>query len=294
MIVDLPLPIAVACHDAGAANHIVAWLRADDIGHCVKPYMEGPARKVWEDAFPSIGMASSIAEALTGATSLLSGTGWASSLEHEARIAARESGLRAVAMVDHWANYESRFVRNGIRVMPEEIWVVDEYAYALAEQAFEGCDVRLKADMYTQQLIAGVPPIAEVNGNQLLYILEPARADWGRGIQGEFQALDYMFDRLELMGLPPDTAIRLRPHPSDPPGKYDACLARECGYDISLDQGNLTDSLAKAKWVAGCESFALTLALRAGRTVFCTLPPWAPACRLPHSGLIHLKDISPV
>jgi hypothetical protein len=294
VIVDLPLPIAVACHDAGAANHIVAWLRADDIGHRVKPCMEGPAKKIWEDAFPGIGIASSIAEALAGATALLSGTGWASSLEHEARIAAHRSGMRVVAMVDHWANYESRFVRDGISELPEEIWVVDEYAYALAKRTFGDCDVHLKADIYTQQLIAGVPPIAEVHDNQLLCILEPARADWGRGTQGEFQALGYMFDRLEFMGLPPDTIIRLRPHPSDPPGKYDACLARECGYHIVLDQGSLTDSLAKAKWVAGCESFALALALRAGRTVFCTLPPWAPACRLPHSGLIHLKDISPV
>ncbi len=204
---------------------------------------------------------------------------------------ARQSGLRVIAMIDHWTNYASRFVRAGTEVLPDEIWVVDEYAQQIASATFPTCRIRRKTDVYTQQLVAGLPPVAELTENQLLYALEPMRTDWGRAITGEFQALDYFLEHLALLELPADTLIRLRPHPSDPPGKYDAYLSRSCAYRITLDHGDLKDSIASARWVAGCESFALTLALQAGRTVLCSLPPWAPPCRLPHAGLVHLKNI---
>jgi len=42
--------------------------------------------------------------------------------------------------------------------------------------------------------------------------------------------------------------------------------------------------------VVGCESFALVVALAAGRRVCSTLPPWAPPCRLPQPGIVRLAD----
>ena len=84
--------------------------------------------------------------------------------------------------------------------------------------------------------------------------------------------------------------MKLRPHPSDPPNKYERYLANGGSYKIVIDNGDLGDAISGAKWVAGCQSFTLILALKAKRTVFCTLPPWAPVCRLPHSGIIHIKD----
>lgn len=292
LIIDLPAPVAVVCHDAGAANQIVSWLRADGAPGRIRPYMAGPARKIWMEAFAGQDLMPSMSEALAGAASLLSGTGWASDLEHEARRAARRSGMRSAAMVDHWVNYEARFVRGGSKLLPDEIWVVDDYALALAQKAFAGCDVRLKEDAYARQMVAGVRPIAQVHGNRLLYLLEPMRNDWGRHEQGEFQALDYLLARLPDLDLPQDTVVTLRPHPSDPPGKYADYLHGPHAYRIELDEGSLADALSSARWVAGCESFALTLALRAGRTVFCSLPPWAPACRLPHADLIKIAGLN--
>lgn len=294
VIIDLPAPTAIVCHDAGAANHVVAWVRAQGVSNGMQVYMEGPANNIWAAAYPEHSMKNSVAEALNGAQSLLSGTGWASDLEHGARYLARQAGLKAIAVVDHWVNYESRFIRGGTQVLPDEIWVVDDHAYRIAAASFGECTIRLKPDVYSQSLVASVRPLADISNNELLYLLEPARSDWGRGVPGEFQALDFMFDRVACMGLPEDTLIRLRPHPSDPPGKYDDYLARIHPHRIVLDSGSLSDAISRAKWVAGCESFALTLSLKAGRKVFCTLPPWAPACRLPHADIVHLKDLEKV
>jgi len=117
------------------------------------------------------------------------------------------------------------------------------------------------------------------------------RSDWGRGIAGEFQALDYFVSHLPQLKLPSSTVIRLRPHPSDELGKYDDWVAAHHSLNIQVDESvNITESLKKAKWVVGCESFGLVLALLSGRKVYCTLPPWAPVCRLPHDGLLYIGD----
>ncbi|MFJ3044288.1 hypothetical protein ACIPEN_00530 [Herbaspirillum chlorophenolicum] len=291
VIVNLPLPVAVVCHDAGAANHVAAWIKADGIVGDVRPCMQGPALRIWESHFPGSSLLATPEEVLQGARSLLSGTGWASDLEHRARLLAHQAGIVSVAVVDHWVNYRGRFVRDGVEQLPDEVWVVDEYALAVADQTLAGCDVRIKEDVYSRRLLEDVAPPEQVQGNRLLYILEPARSDWGCGEPGEFQALDYFLEHLPALKLPSDTVLQLRPHPSDPAGKYERYLSSRGGHRVELDRGGLTEALAGARWVAGCESFALVLAMKAGRQVFCSLPPWAPPCRLPHAGIIHLKNL---
>lgn len=289
-ILNLNFPLAVVCHDAGAANHIVAWLKTLNTLDSIRAYMVGPANKIWQDNFPSERLKNSCAEALEGSTSLLSGTGWASDIEHEARLLAKKAQIKSIAMVDHWVNYPARFVRDGEQILPDEIWVVDEYAYRHATEVFPFTNVRLKPDRYSELLIESIKPINEASNHELLYILEPIRSDWGQEEQGEFQALDYFLGRIPDLNFPINLVVKLRPHPSDPPNKYERYLANGGSYKIVIDNGDLGDAISGAKWVAGCQSFALILALKAKRTVFCTLPPWAPVCRLPHSGIIHIKD----
>lgn len=287
---DLVPPIGIVCHDAGGANQILAMCDETELAGA-KAYMEGPASDLWRKKFPSRSIASNLAELLAKTQTLITGTGWASRLEHDARIAARQLGIRSIAVLDHWTNYRERFMRDGKLVLPDEIWVVDAYAMEIARQTFPDLPICQKPDRYAEQQIRGITSVSEVEGNELAYLLEPARSDWGRGEPGEFQALRYFLAQLPQLGLPEDTIIRLRPHPSDPPGKYAPFLNTARPWPVLREDGDLTATLSRARWVAGCQTYALTVALKAGRTVFCSLPPWAPACVLPHAGLIHLKDV---
>lgn len=288
----LPARIAVVCHDAGGANLVLAMLaRLDGQRHQVSAYLQGPAASLWQQRFPQQAMAPSLEAALAHADVLLSGTGWASDLEFDARVLARQRGMTSIAVLDHWVNYPQRFVRHGQTVLPDQIWVCDEDARRIAQDCFPDLPVRCMPNDYLQEQVAALPP-ADAVDDALLYVLEPARTDWGQGVPGEFQALDYFAARLALMQVPAGMPIRLRPHPSDPAGKYDDWIARHAHLNVSLDDSaNLHGALARASRVAGCESFAMVVALAAGRRVYCTLPPVAPSCRLPHRGLIHLKDL---
>ncbi len=42
------------------------------------------------------------------AASIITGTGWASDLEHSARLLAASHGKPTIAVIDHWVNYEAK------------------------------------------------------------------------------------------------------------------------------------------------------------------------------------------
>lgn len=285
-MMGLGAPLAIVANDAGAANIILAWVSEKDLPD-IRAVMTGPAADLWKARFGDAPCASSIDEALDGAATLLSGTGWASDLEHRARKAARALVLPSVAVIDHWVNYPDRFIRNGETVLPDLVWVTDSYALAEARRALPGTPSEERPNLYlsSQADAAGpVPPAGDV-----LFVTEPARSDWGRGRAGEFQALDYFMAHREAAGLGA-RRVRVRPHPSDPAGKYDAWLSANPG--TALDRSpDMASGLRSASTVVGMNSFAMVIALAAGRQTICALPPWAPPCRLPHEGVFHLSGL---
>lgn len=248
----------------------------------------GPALAIWRARFGEGTAIASDPEALGDIACVLSGTGWASDLEHRARLAAAQNGVQSVAVIDHWVNYPMRFERERTVQLPDAIWVGDADAEAIAREAFPGTPVTAHPNLYLaeQAREAGpVPPHGDA-----LFLLEPARNDWGRAAQGEFQALDYFSQHREAAGIPADTQLRLRPHPSDPPGKYDAWIAAH--PNSALDTApDMARALAPARWVAGMNSAGLVIALEAGRNVISALPPHAPPCVLPHAAITRLSAL---
>ena len=293
----LRLPLAVVCHDAGAANLVIGWLRKS-AGLRLRAHMQGPALPLWQAAFPD-SLVISLDEALQGAAQLLSGTGWASLLEHEARVRARTRGIPVIAAVDHWVNYRERFVRIGVEMLPDEVWISDDEAFAEAMRCFPGLTVRQFPNEYLLAQVSQVHTLdaqrTTFNSEHVLYALEPIRQPWsGNDIRaGEFQALDYFLSRLNSLGFSAKAQIRLRPHPSDAPGKYDTWLeSRRAEYDVSLaPEESLAQAVSWADCIAGCESFVLIIGLAAGKKTVSTLPPWGNSCRLPQARLIHLSHL---
>lgn len=287
-MLELATPTAVVCHDAGATNLILGWLKASN-GANIQAFMRGPAETIWRIAFPEQPLCGSLEEALDGAQALLSGTGWASTLEHRARQIAYARSIHSVAVLDHWVNYAARFERNGQVQWPNGIWVADPYALALARQTLPDLPIRQLDNLYLNAQVTHIG-LAPGNGT-VLVVLEPVRSTWGHDCEGEFQALDYLFGHLKLLW-PTDVAeVLLRQHPSEPAGKYQDWLNR---YPIArMDTSeDIATAISQADVVVGVESFALTIALSAGRPVYSSLPPWAPPFRLPHTGIQQIRDLN--
>jgi hypothetical protein len=289
MFSNLKYPIVFVSNDAGAANHIIAWATNYIFLGDVFFYFQGPARTILNKKLPNLQINNNLERAIEKSNTLICGTGWQTDIEYNALNIAKNLKIKSIAVLDHWINYKSRFVRNNIEVLPNEIWVTNTKAYLIALHTFPDLKILIKDDTYTSTILKKIDRINNLKKNKLLYILEPARSNWKKNELGEFQAFQYMLDNWHKLNVPDNTEIILRPHPSDPPNKYNNLL--KIDKTVIIDQNSLEDSISEAKWVCGCSSFALFIALKAQRKVFSCLPPWAPPCSLPFKEIIHLKNL---
>ena len=283
-------PFAVVCHDAGGAGQIAAILLRWG-WHPAWVQARGPALEIFHRDMPCVPVRSEISD-LHGIRAIITGTGWASDFEHKARLEARKTGVRSIAVLDHWTNYEDRFIRNGERLLPDELWVVDEYAEGLAQQLFPGIQVVRVPDSYAERELRHITPLSASTPNRVLYLLEPVRSNWGRKEPGEFQALRYFLTKWPFLKFPAPTAVQLRPHPSEDSEKYAGFLDKNGQPPVFWSKSTLSEDISEARWVAGCQSYAMTLALATGRPVYSTLPPWAPPKVLPHPGIQYLREMA--
>ena len=151
-------------------------------------------------------------------------------------------------------------------------------------------------NLYLENIVAEVrlqeDSVTKSPATRLLYVLEPIRQVWGNGDQlGEFQALDFFIKNKNLLGFGENLSIKLRPHPSDPIGKYDQWIKSQKHLDVSLDNSRtLAEAIAWSNVVVGCQTYAIVVALASGRQVICSIPPYGEDCVLPQTEIIKLAD----
>ena len=283
--------VAVVCHDAGAANHILSWIENDSSETNFRMYLSGPALEIWQGKGHDTTLYRSIEEAINEADYLITGTGWSTDIEFDALRLAKSHHLRTVSFVDHWVNYEMRFVRQGNQILPDEIWVSDDKAFDLASKTFPNTKIVKIVNYYLRDLIDQIDSHSNMDDNHLLYLTEPIRSTWGKFEQGEFQALQYFLDNIEQLKIPNDARITLKLHPSEPHGKYNKQIENYEKFKITVTDLSLSSALSSSKWVIGCNTFAMYIALSAGKSVFSSLPPWAPDLQLPFEEIVEIRNL---
>ena len=307
-LASLPRPLAVVAHDAGGAELLSSLLRRAGRAALtdVRFAIAGPARAIFERKLGPLKI-QGLDEALDGAASLLAGTGWQAQLEFDALRAARERGIPSVAYLDHWTNYRERFVRGGLRCLPDALWVGDEHALVVARQRLHELRVSLVPNPYFADLrerltqLAALAPAQDpaVAGLRVLYVSEPLREaalrqhgnerHWG---YTEEEALGFALQRLPALGQRIERVL-LRPHPSEAPDKYDALLAAGPLVTARGGQRELLAEVVDCDVVVGCNSMAMVIGLLAGKRVLCAIPPGGGHCSLPQRAIEMLRDVVP-
>jgi len=289
--------VAVVAHDAGAANHIFAWIRSGLIDNtCIKLCLDGPAAKAYEKI--QFGFKNyALDDVLDNACLLISGTGWASTLEHESRILAAEQSIKSVAVIDHWCNYKERFLSKEIECLPDVIWVADEYALTIANSLFPNVDVVQKPNDFICEQVGTIKSLSRSHAfphiAKVLFVMEPIRQKWlGSSEPGELQSLNFLVNNLSSITSASNTELVIRPHPSDPQGKYDSRVASFDNVNISVNESaSLAELIAWSDVVVGCQTYAMVVALSANKKVVTALPDNAPPCLLPHKEILHLREL---
>ncbi len=284
-------------HDAGGAEILSSFVRRQRL----RPLfvLDGPAQKVFERKLDNVATAS-LSDAFAQADMLLCSTSWQSDLEFEAIELSRSQGIPSVAFLDHWVTYRERVSRSGRFSPPDQIWVGDSSAEKIAREIFPHCPVHLEENPYfldIKEELAGLEPVAGGHGLAVLYVCEPIKEHaklrygnerhWG---YVEEDALRYFLSNLSVLGREV-REIRIRPHPSEPAGKY-AWAVDEFSLPIIKGGSNpLLTEIAACDVVVGCESMAMVIGLLAGKRVISCIPPNGRGCVLPQHEIIRFENL---
>ena len=295
---DLPVAIAIVSHDAGGAEVLSSYVAHHELS--CKFVLEGPALKIFERKLGSVAI-TSLAGAINHCDRLLCSTSWQSDLEWRAIVSAKAADKHTTAFLDHWENYQTRFIRQGIECLPDTLWVGDKTAEGLARSTFPETAIQLVPNPYFEDIRAALLKLERTmrpgvkHGLRVLFVCEPVsehalkeygdERHWG---YTEFDALSYFFANRDVLGQPL-AALVIRPHPSEANGKYDS-ITNEFGEIASVGGGQtLLQEIVESDVVVGCASMAMVIALIAGRRVICAIPPGGHTCGLPQPEIESLQ-----
>lgn len=288
--------IAIVAHDAGGAEILACYVDQNKRKYHFS--LEGPAKNIFEKKFGALKI-ESLENAIDKSDICLCGTGWQSELEWQALGIARKRKKKSISFLDHWTNYSERFFRNGIEILPDEIWVGDDEAKDLAQLTFHRVPISLVPNPYwleiKQQLKFGAA-VNNASGYRVLYVSENisqlAISKYGNINHFGYTEIDsicYFMNHLQLVA-PVSAQVTLRPHPSDVFGKYDGVLSKY--QQIKLSNGRpLIEEVLESDLVVGCESMALAIGVLGGKKVVSSIPISDVPCRLPQSQIIRLSDL---
>lgn len=294
-------PVLVVAHDSGGAEVVSAWVNK----HREFRYsfvLGGPALNVF---CRKLGQVTTLSESemepsIQGASWVLTGTSWASDLEKRAIRAARQRNVRVVSYLDHWTSFAERFELAGERCLPDEIWAGDEHGFSKAREAFPAHPVKLVPNLYFEemrdQIANATVPKPAGEKLRILYVTEPtsvvARKKFGDAQYWGYTEYEALERYLDFLSGESDAVeqVRLRPHPSEPAGKYAAIIAK---YSASLRieescSGTLVQDCAWADAIVGCDSMAMVIGVLAAKKVFCCIPKGGPPPSLPYQEIVRL------
>ena len=298
--------IGVIAHDAGGAELVSSYIRKNLSFSQCQFSIHGPAVRIFEGKFDAIDN-KPVSDVVSNAAWILCGTSWQSDVEYSALRLARSIGIKSISYLDHWVNYQKRFERNGIEILPDEIWLTDEYAKKNAEKEFAGKYVLLST--------AGNPYLEEVevqyrllssklninmakkNGIRVLFVSEPVSESalktygnknyWG---YTEYEALNYFYSNRKF--LKSDIVeLMIRPHPAESKNKYNE-MARNFDLQVSFGgEKSLLEEIVGSDIVIGCDSMALVIARIAKKRVISIIPDGGKFGAIPQEGIERLQDI---
>ena len=288
--------IGIVSNDAGASNLILGWIK-NNTSHKYFYSLSGPAINIFKSENKSNKNFSPY-EIVQKCNLIITGTSYKSMIEHEARLEAKKIKKLSIAVIDHWVNYEMRFIRNGEKVMPDFIWVFDTWAKEIATNIFKDINIEVKKNYYLNDLVSKIKRInrqEKSNICKILYVLEPIRNKLNKesDCDSEFLVLNFFLEKLDKLTFKEKVEIKMRLHPSETRSKYENWINLNKNLNLGLTiNKSLEEDIAWSDIVVGYESFALVVASYAGKRCISSKLPNEGECRLMLRNLEYLRNIN--
>jgi hypothetical protein len=293
--------IAVIANDAGGAFYLAKVLKQVTIRESCNFFLSGPAvgvfRNEYEPESKEFTMRVCDLRDFSGNYDLvLTGSGWSSDYEIQGINLAKRYNIHTVVLLEHWVNYKRRLSRGSNLVLPNEVWVVDDYAYKIATFEFYGDNLVIKQidDPVLAELKSLLTKSSRKVRNQILYVTEPISQLGRMNESGEVHSVteEAAFVKFaRLMNLKRNQAdILVRVHPSEEREFYME-LARKFGLEVRIsNQANPLIDLSESREVYGLESIMLAWSAQVMIPTFSLLPIGSRESSLPNFGIRNLGN----
>lgn len=271
--------IGICCHDAGGADLLARYIKThpDDYLFC----LDGPATDIFKHHVDHNLKLVNTDLLLEQASSFICGSSWQSDIELKLIQQAKRLTKPTTVMLDHWVNFNERFIRENEATYPDQIWVTNNQALKIAKETLPKfipltlVENQLLKD--TQKTFASYPRRSVPQPLRVLYVTEPTSTHASKQHNDPNYFGYTEFDALTtsarfLNESPVIESIVLRTHPAEANNKYNHIFTLFNKQPSLSINRSLEDDIKNADVVIGATTMAMVTALYAGRWVFSSLP----------------------
>ena len=286
--------VGIVAHDAGGANILASYCRHNQGNY--RYMLQGPAKSIFFEAL-SIESEQNLPKFLAECDSFICGTSGSADLERKVIRNAKILQKHTKVILDHWVNYRERFEIEGNLVLPDQLIVVDNFAFTIAKEIFPKIPIQRINNLYLEDFLSQYGKIkknkASKRRSEILYLSEGFNEYAVKDTYGLEKDLSYFEKFLEIKEKYFDNSleVRVRLHPSEDLSKFD--MYKSIYGDILRADPNvdLTLDLINANVVVGVRSMALVLAVVCGIPTFSLLKD-ASSSGIPIPGIEYLGVLS--
>ena len=290
--------IIVITHDAGGAEIIAAHSAKQRGEFLLLAFVAGPAQKIFarehipHKSVPSTppGIAK-LLEQHSDAGFLLAGSGWMTMIECTAVNEAKKIGLKSVVYLESWNNYRERFgypSANWKENLPDEFWVGDKEALALAKKFFPKTPIKLKLNQYFINTTTRYKALrAKRKHHNKILFLSDVSALSTKTLTGLLSVMAKSTRK--------SLTLTIRFHPADDRTRYDTLIKKykDSVHITCSTQKDIARDLSQARLVIGTETVALVVAVLAGIKTVNILPAKVKS-QLPFSKIIRVTNATQI
>jgi len=273
------LKIAVVCHDAGASEILVAYVKEHyKVAHWI---LYAPSGSPFEKIALRENLDIQYSLDIYGFDALFFGTGWQEKVEREFVKEAKLLGIPSFAFLDHWSMYRERFDypdASWRKNLPNFVVVSDEKAENLAKD-YALAEVLRVNNFYLHNQLDYLNKEEVCSGDNLLFLSEPTeevalsthnnKHYWGFTQYTALEEILINFDKFECKGL------HIRLHPSQEKHDYAKVLKKFPHIKSQIYPASfypLEKDLLRSKMIIGFDTMALYTAALLSKPVLSFLP----------------------
>ena len=129
----------ICCSDSGASNLIYHWYIANKKKYIFSFCLNSFAKKIFKKKNKKLN---------SKIDCIITGTGKIKHKYIEAIKYGKKNNIKTISFLDHYVNYNSRFVYKKISILPDEIWAFDKMSFLLAKNFYKNATICNKKNYY--------------------------------------------------------------------------------------------------------------------------------------------------